>query len=1087
MADQANKILSVQLDASKAIQGITQLNRLIQDEKELMKQLTAENKKGSEQYAVAEKTVQELNRTKRQLQREIKAEVILEREQNGSLNQLRNQLSDLTKKYDQLSRAERENINVGGKLQKQINQVTNEIKSAEQSTQRYYRNVGNYQNAIMSALGMNNKYIQSIMLISSSSQGVSGAFSAMATSAKAFGKALWGLMANPAFLALAGIAGAGMAFKWFYDYNVEVENAMRLTREFTGVTGDALVHLRAEIQATASTYGKEYKEVLEGVDLLMSHFGITSAEAIRTLNDGFMIGADINGNYLQLLKQYAPVFKDAGVSAEQLVALIQQTRSGIFSQQGLEAIKQASARIREMSSGTRQSLQGIGIDVDDLQRKLRTNQIEMVDAIKMVSDRLKDVGNNTQEYGNVMADVFGRQGKFSSQEMIESLGDIDTNLQHLKESAGEYGVAMDDNQRATADLEEAAARFFNVGENGWETIKTKADTYWKEALANAITKTDNLIDKIKLLYKNSTTFQTVGKIIAGVIGVFTVSIGEMFNSVLDGLKATAKYVEGFVQTFKSAFAIIADLGKGAWLVLQGEFSQGVDLITASVKKNVNNVLATFSDAIKLTKKTWKNFGNAVSEGYNMAVGWLDSYSYSSEPDPDLILRYNGNNNGNGNGNGGGGGTTGNGRNTAKRGSTTKGSTPKANTTKTTGKTDAEKEAERIARERLKVAQKLVNDAEKLQKKADDELAKISRESIATIFQKRIDELNQQYDFVIKITKEQEAQLTDEEKKVLAEARTTYGVLLKGIEDERKKAYDNYDAQQAKERAERTKKARELAKVYADNMLATTEDGTKQWLEAYLKTLDIAQQEELRTFDANNQLKASNLTQWLETRNSIEAKYDQMRLDAQKAQSQHELELQQTKYNAIATMVGGLGDVFSAFGEEQKEWLILQKTLAMGEIMIAQAVAIANAIKQASQGSITVWDMIAQIATGVTAVTTAMVQAFTALDSAKFATGGYISGAGTGTSDSIPIRVSNGESVMNANTTAMFSGLLSSLNQLGGGVPIQATQTASSVRGEDMLARAVAKGVAMLPAPVVSVEDINRGQRQVQVMNERATL
>ena len=306
MADNVQKIISVELKAGQAINGIAQLNQLIQNERDLMKQLTAENKKGSEQYALAEKKVQELSRTKRQLQREIQAEVKLEREQTGSLNQLRNQLSDLTKQYDSLSRAERENINVGGKLQKQINQVTNEIKSAEQSTQRYYRNVGNYQNAIIGALGMNNKYIQSMMLIASSSQGASGAFGAMATSAKAFGKALWGLMANPAFLAIAGIAGAGMAFKWFYDYNVEVEKALRLTREFTGVSGNELMHLRAEIQATASTYGKEYKEVLEGVDLLMSHFHMTSAEAMRTLNDGFMIGADINGNYLQLLKQYAP-------------------------------------------------------------------------------------------------------------------------------------------------------------------------------------------------------------------------------------------------------------------------------------------------------------------------------------------------------------------------------------------------------------------------------------------------------------------------------------------------------------------------------------------------------------------------------------------------------------------------------------------------------------------------------------------------------------------------------------------------------------------------------------------------------------
>jgi plasmid maintenance system antidote protein VapI len=47
-------------------------------------------------------------------------------------------------------------------------------------------------------------------------------------------------------------------------------------------------------------------------------------------------------------------------------------------------------------------------------------------------------------------------------------------------------------------------------------------------------------------------------------------------------------------------------------------------------------------------------------------------------------------------------------------------------------------------------------------------------------------------------------------------------------------------------------------------------------------------------------------------------------------------------------------------------------------------------------------------------------------------GGYISGAGTGTSDSIPAMLSNGESVINAKSTAMFGGLLSAINVAGGG-------------------------------------------------------
>ena len=54
---------------------------------------------------------------------------------------------------------------------------------------------------------------------------------------------------------------------------------------------------------------------------------------------------------------------------------------------------------------------------------------------------------------------------------------------------------------------------------------------------------------------------------------------------------------------------------------------------------------------------------------------------------------------------------------------------------------------------------------------------------------------------------------------------------------------------------------------------------------------------------------------------------------------------------------------------------------------------------------------------------------------KFAMGGLVQGPGTGTSDSIPAFLSNGESVINARSTEMFSGLLSTINQAGGGAAI----------------------------------------------------
>ena len=134
-----------------------------------------------------------------------------------------------------------------------------------------------------------------------------------------------------------------------------------------------------------------------------------------------------------------------------------------------------------------------------------------------------------------------------------------------------------------------------------------------------------------------------------------------------------------------------------------------------------------------------------------------------------------------------------------------------------------------------------------------------------------------------------------------------------------------------------------------------------------------------------------------------------------------------------------------------------KTLAIAEVAISQGVAIANAVKVASN-SPNIWTLLANIATAVTTVVSTIATATKSIKSAKFASGGLVTGPGTGTSDSIPARLSNGESVMTARTTEMFAPILSSFNMMGGGVPINVTQSSSQALGEDMLARAVARGV-----------------------------
>lgn len=55
-------------------------------------------------------------------------------------------------------------------------------------------------------------------------------------------------------------------------------------------------------------------------------------------------------------------------------------------------------------------------------------------------------------------------------------------------------------------------------------------------------------------------------------------------------------------------------------------------------------------------------------------------------------------------------------------------------------------------------------------------------------------------------------------------------------------------------------------------------------------------------------------------------------------------------------------------------------------------------------------------------------------------GGYITGPGSGTSDSINAKLSNGESIINARSTEMFAPILSAINQAGGGRAFNSVNT-----------------------------------------------
>lgn len=287
-------------------------------------------------------------------------------------------------------------------------------------------------------------------------------------------KGLSAIAGNKWLLGLGIGGGAAAGIGWWVNYNKGLVEATRLTQQFTEKSGDDLKEYRSEVQTIADFYGKDFKEVLIGANAVSKQFGIDASEAIKLIQDGFIAGADANGEFLDTLREYPAYFKEAGISAETFIAITAQAaKSGIYSDKGVDVIKEGNLRIREMTTATADALEGIGISATEVQEQLKSGQKTTFDIIQMVSERLNELPDSASVVGTALADIFGGPGEDAGLQYIRTLKDIKTNLNDVKATAGEVGEAQEEYLQAQKELATEVAKLFDTTGGAYESMVAK--------------------------------------------------------------------------------------------------------------------------------------------------------------------------------------------------------------------------------------------------------------------------------------------------------------------------------------------------------------------------------------------------------------------------------------------------------------------------------------------------------------------------------------------------------------------------------------------------------------------------------------
>lgn len=1034
VSEDRQQILDIKVKYEDAIYGIIrykekidQLKASIKDLQQQEKDKTITTNEMKVQTEAINATIKEYQYNVRTLRKEIQNNVRTENEQEGSLKQLRAQLSNATKAYDEMSRAERDSSK-GQEMQEHIQDLIEELKEAEEATGRFQRSVGSYYDSMMKAADdlQNTEFfgfdvvddtgIGKVMEMGKSVEDLKVKFGALKNTALS-------LLTNPYFLAMAGVAGAGMAFKWWYDYNKGLMEATRLTQQFTGLTGDEMKSVRNEVLAVSNTFGLEFTETMQSANTMSKAFGISVSESLKIMQDGLVSGANANGQFLDTIKEYPRYFKEAGLNAEEMVAIsTQATKEGIFSDKGVDTIKEGNLRLREMTTATAAALDGIGISSKQVQTELQNGSKTTFQVMQEVANKLKELPQSSAAVGSAIANIFGGPGEDAGLAYIEMLGDVELNMDKVKAKSGDIAKAQEDELNATKELQDAMASLFDYTGGGFEKMKAQLSTIAKKSLTAVIKGVVKAINYFIDWYNDSL-------LLRGVINALGASFRLMWNAI--------KLV---CNLGIDAFKRMGFAAKGMLDILEGIVT--FDLSKAQKGfKEIFDISGTIKEAWHDIKNAGIEIGNSFADGFENTVNGrlnhlklanLDGGATSSEP-------ANGN----------------------------KGTTPAANgsTTKTKAQRAKEKaEAKAEAERRKKQEKELQAQIALIQFQYNEQVMYAKKRYLAGMYDNERDYSND---------------LEQLEKNMVARSIDAYVAAGQIGADKAQEMQAKLLDIMIKAKADLKNQAKEIV----DELNKEFEDAEKARKDADIMNGGTGEEDDtakLERYKAFLQSKLDAYKDYSAVQNQLQKDLSDAEVKEQEEANKKKAALTEEQMKMMSDMIQTMGDGLSEFFESEDKSLHSFLKSMLTSILDAIEIAV-----NAYYAQILAKEIASKSWGGVASAAALMVLIKAAFAGAKalvkgFSTGGYVQGSGTGTSDSIPARLSNGESVMTAKATSMFSPILSAFNQLGGGVPIVVNNGGSNI-GMDMLAAAVARGYQMAPQPVVSVEEINRTQRRVQTI------
>ncbi|WP_176581286.1 phage tail tape measure protein [Bacillus thuringiensis] len=394
----------------------------------------------------------------------------------------------------------------------------------------------------------------------------------------------------------------------------------------------------------AQTFGVEVTESTRAANALMNAFGISGGQAFDTITVGYQKGLDYSDDFLDTIREYSPLFKNAGFSVDEMMnILISGAEQGAFNLDYVaDAVKEFNVRVKDGSPGVKEAFDTIGGSVKNIWTEYQKGNATSKEVMTAVIQHLKGMDNQVKANQLGVA-LFGTKWEDLESEVmlaldptIQKLGEVDGATQKAGDAVkNTLGGSLKELGRETSTFFQPLTDLIQKGIDGAKDLAknhNEAMNSMKENSKPVVEMFDkNLPEGIIKSAEGFTKLNSEGQLklqeLYSSSSAITQAQRDDLAAKFDGMKNDA--VAKLQERQSTETTLEQDFLKAKWDMSQEEKNQRLQALSEKHKGEIEALNGKNSQAKYLLDLAMKDENGMSSQHYSSLKQIMDEYYSSS--------------------------------------------------------------------------------------------------------------------------------------------------------------------------------------------------------------------------------------------------------------------------------------------------------------------------------------------------------------------------------------------------------------------------------------------------------------------------